>query len=93
MANEAAMFWWDVVGDEDCCSQAMEENTILMGGRAVGIANKLRSTYKLCSRDLTFGEWNISEFFAKELKQLEKLELQRTQARAKTATALSAPIA
>src|SRR5665213_470230 len=26
MAHEEAMFWWNVVGDEDCCSVALEEN-------------------------------------------------------------------
>jgi hypothetical protein len=82
MANEAAMFWWDVVGDHDCCHNAMEENTLLMGGRAVDIAKKLRTTYGLDPRDLTFGKWNIEEFFSKELTKLDKIEQDRRQAEA-----------
>jgi hypothetical protein len=82
MANEAAMFWWDVVGDNDCCRNAMEENTLVMGGRAVDIAKKLRTTYALGSRDLTFGEWNIEEFFSQELTKLAKIEQERRQAEA-----------
>jgi hypothetical protein len=84
MANEAAMFWWNVVGDQDCCSEAMEENTILMGGRAVDIATRLRATYKLGSRDLTFGTWNIRNFFAKELKRLEERNREKQETKANT---------
>jgi hypothetical protein len=80
MANVAAMFWWDVIGDDDCCSQPLEENTIFMGGHAVDIAKKLRVKYNLGDRDLTFGTWNIDDFFAEELKRLEELMLQRREA-------------
>jgi hypothetical protein len=91
MANEAALLWWNVVGDEDCCSEAMEENTLLMGGRAVGIATRLRATYKLGPRDFAFGTWDIRTFFAKELKQLEDRKQERQRQEADTAMFSIAP--
>jgi hypothetical protein len=82
MANEAAMFLWDVVGDEDSCCVAMEENTVQMGGRAVAIAKKFRIKYKLDSRDLSFGEWDIADFFDNGLKRLAELKRQQAEAEA-----------
>jgi cbb3-type cytochrome oxidase subunit 3 len=80
MANEAAMFWWDVVGDHDCCSVAMEENTLEVGNRALEIARNLRKTYALHLRDLTFGQWNIEEYFSQEISRLERLKQKHEQA-------------
>jgi hypothetical protein len=57
----------------------MEEGTLRMGGRALDIARKLRVIYKIGSRDLTFGEWNIEETFSRELKKLEESAQQRQQ--------------
>ena len=79
MAQEAAMFWWHVVGDEDCCNSAMEENTIKMGGEALEISESLRSKYKLGDRRLEFGEWEIRSFFKRELKLLQDKEAKRKQ--------------
>jgi hypothetical protein len=87
MANDAAMFWWNVVGDEDSCRTAMEENTLHMGGRAIEISQKLRNAYRrIGSRELTFGDWNIEEFFAQELKKLEQIEQKRRQDKDSPAT-------
>jgi hypothetical protein len=91
MANVAAMFWWDIVGDEDCCVQALEENTILTGGRAVDIAKRLRIRYKLGSRDLKFGTWNINDFFTKGLTKLEEVMSRRRGADAEAEIRASAP--
>jgi hypothetical protein len=78
MANEAAMFWEDV-GHPDCCSVALEENTLQMGSRALDIARNLRRIYALHSRDLTFEEWDIEEFFYRKLRELEELKQKRAQ--------------
>ena len=77
MANEAALFWWNVVGDRDCCEVAMLENTLLMGGRALDIARRLRRDHNLKARDMTFGQWNIAEFFDAELKKVQATERRR----------------
>lgn len=70
MAEEAAYFWWDVVGDSDAYSEALEENTIEVGVLALLIARRLRTKYRLQSRNLTFGQWSIDEFFDSESKAI-----------------------
>jgi hypothetical protein len=80
MSNQAALFWWEVVGDPDCCNVAMEENTIQMGTRALDIARRLRTHYKLPARNLTFGKWNLDKFFSEELTKLQAVEIRRQEA-------------
>ncbi len=80
MAQEAAMAWWDVVGDEDACSTAMLENTLSMGGAAIEIAKGLRKKYALGDRSLKFGEWDIESFFVEELRTLAERVAKRKRA-------------
>ena len=78
MADKAAYFWWDVVGDPECCNAAYKDNTIRMGERAARLAKKIRNFYKLPERKLVFGEWDIYKFFNDELAAI--IERERKQA-------------
>lgn len=71
MANKNAMFWDDVVGDRDSCTNALAQNTIEMGARAMDIGKQLREKYDLSSRNLSYGEFDMAEFLQKELKKLK----------------------
>ena len=77
MANRAAIFWWDVVGDEEACTEAYKEHTIRMGAKASEIAREIRSKNKLPARNLTFGRWEIDRFLDKELSRIHEREAKR----------------
>jgi hypothetical protein len=77
MAQEDASFWWDTVGDSDCYQTAVEENTIKMGILTLEIARKLRTKYKIKSRNMKFGKWDIDQHLAEERKRLTELEKKR----------------
>lgn len=70
LAERAAIFWWDVVGDPDCCNNAYRDNTVKVAHHALMLATKLRSRYKLPKRSMAYGEWDIREFLAKEVQKL-----------------------
>ncbi len=74
MAENAAIFWWNVVGDPDSCRVAYRDNTISMGERAAGLAKRLREKYSLPKRTLIYGEWDICKFFNEELAKIQKRE-------------------
>ena len=78
MADRAAIFWWNVVGDEDCCTQAYEKNTIRMGVKASEIAKEIRRKNKLPSRTLTFGNWKIDKFLGEEMAKILEREDKKT---------------
>ena len=72
MAQLAAGFWVDVVGDNECYQVAVEEGAISMGSEALEIARAVRVKYSLGSRALEFGKWNIDDFIRKETAKLTK---------------------
>jgi hypothetical protein len=74
MAQRAAMFWWDMLGDKDATDGAMGENTVRMGSLALDIARRIRQAHRLGPRDLTFGQWNIDEYFSGALKKVAARE-------------------
>jgi len=72
MAQLAADFWMDTVGDRDCYQTAVEENTVSMGSAALNIARAIRSEYQLGGRTLTFGAWNIDDFMRVEIRKVKE---------------------
>ena len=80
MAGREPAFWWDVIADIDCVRNAAAENTIKMGEHAIRLALQIRKEYKLPQRDLTFGKWNIAEFFEREFSRISELEAKRAEA-------------
>jgi len=74
MANQNAMFWEEVVGDRDSCTNALGINTIKMGVRAINIGNQLRKMYNLSPRLLGYGEFDVENFLKKELEEIRAHE-------------------
>jgi hypothetical protein len=70
MANEETRFVWEAVGDPGSVGTAARENTLKMGERALHVAGRLRREYKLPGRDLTFGKWDVHEWFKEELRSI-----------------------
>jgi len=83
MANRNAMFWEEVVGDRDCCTNALAQNTVDMGARAMDIGKRLREMYKLDFRQLSYGDFDMGKFLEGELTDLkehkEKLRKRREE--------------
>jgi hypothetical protein len=79
LAQLSANFWLDVVGDQDCYQNSVEENTVLMGAESLEIARKIRKSYKLGERALAFGEWNIDEFLRSEMQKVKQKIERREQ--------------
>jgi len=69
MAERAARFLWEVA-DTDACLENYKDNTIRIGAKAAELAKKIREHYSLPMRKLTFGEWDVYQFFADELKKV-----------------------
>jgi hypothetical protein len=93
MAQQAAMFWWDMVADEGATRVALGENTITMGFLALKIAKDLRSSYHLGSRDLTFGRWDIVQHYEKEMRKVAAAEAHREKMEAEGAAAAERDLA
>jgi hypothetical protein len=72
MAQLAADFWVDTVGDRECYQTAIEEGAISMGAESLEIARSVRTKYSLGNRTLEFGTWNIDKFMREEKAKLEK---------------------
>jgi hypothetical protein len=72
MAQLAADFWMDVVGEPECYRTAVEENTVSMGADALGISRTIRTKYQLGDRILKFDKWNIDDFIRDEMEKLRK---------------------
>jgi hypothetical protein len=82
MAQLAADFWVDTVGDRDCYQAAVEENTVSMGSEALDIARAIRNASQLGGRALTFAKWNIDDFLAVEMRKVkERIERQERMKR------------
>ncbi len=77
MADREPAFWWDVIADIDCVRNAASENTVKMGVRAIQLAQRIRKEYKLPERNLTFGKWDIVEFFEIEFSRISELDSRR----------------
>jgi hypothetical protein len=79
MAQPAAAFWMDTVGDRDCYQTAVEENTVAMGSEALEIARAIRSDAQLGKRVLTFDTWNVDEFMRAEMRKVKERIEKRKQ--------------
>ena len=84
MADRAAQFWWDVVGDIDCVQTAAYENMVEMGGRAIGLSVEIRKEYGLKKRDLAFDGWDIPQFFDDQQKLVDQSKASRADAESGT---------
>ena len=71
LANKDAMFWWDIVGERECCANALAQNTIDMGARAMDIGKRLRKKYDLAARQLGYEEFDMEKFLKEELVKLK----------------------
>jgi hypothetical protein len=72
MAQEAGMFYWDMLGDENATHGAMEEHTLRMAVAALAAADLIRAAYPIGSRTLKFGEWDLRAYLDKEMKAIQK---------------------
>jgi hypothetical protein len=79
MAHESVRF--EIDEDPDCYDNAVERNSILMGCGALAIAGRIRSDYRLSDRPLEFGQWNIEDFFDREMKAVEEAQRNRKEVR------------
>lgn len=71
LAQKAAEFWADVVGDRDAYFNTVKQNTLKMGSEALDISRNIRQLYGLPPRLLRFDKWDIDNFMMKEVKRLE----------------------
>lgn len=58
-ADQAASFWWDVVGDMDATRNEAVWQTARMGLHALNLASDIRKAFALPRRELIFGEHNV----------------------------------
>lgn len=68
-AEQAASFWWDVVGDMECARNEAVAQTASVGLDALQLAQSLRVKFELPCRDLVFGEYNVMETLQKHAKE------------------------
>lgn len=71
MANRNAMFW-DEIGEKECCTNALGQNTLDMGARALDIGKRLRKKYALESRQLIYDRFDMEKFLTEELVKLKE---------------------
>ena len=77
MAQASADSCWDIIREVDDFQKLVGEATIKIGISAMEIARRLRNTYGLKPRDMTFGTWDVDEFFADRTARLAKTEKER----------------
>jgi hypothetical protein len=77
MAQASADSCWDIIREVDEFQKLVGVATIKMGMSAMEIARRLRNTYGLKPRDMTFGTWDVDEFFADRAARLAKIEKER----------------
>jgi hypothetical protein len=70
MANDNAYFWWDVVGDDEACSNALKGGTVEVGNLALQISRRVRSAHELSPRKLEFEKWDVEKFFAEQMASI-----------------------
>ena len=85
MANDEALAYLDIVGDEEYFAILIEENTLRMGTHAMNIAKNLRISHNLIVRVLQSGEWNVANYFRDELERLDKRKKRRLELEAASA--------
>jgi hypothetical protein len=59
LADGAILFWWDVVGDEDCMQTETDQRAGACGLRAWLLATDLRKQYKIPASSLPEIGWNF----------------------------------
>jgi hypothetical protein len=84
MAQASADSCWDIIRELDDFQKLVGEATIKMGISAMEIARRLRHTYGLKPRDMTFGTWDVDEFFADRAARLGEKK-RRAEEEAETA--------
>jgi hypothetical protein len=70
LANDNAFFLEKMVGDRECTTIALGENTIDMAYRALELGKRLRCQYKLSSRELSYQDYDIEKFLKSEFNKL-----------------------
>jgi len=65
-ADQAAAFWWELVGDMDSARNEAVQQTATVGLQALDIAKSLRAAFSLPSRELVFGEYDVRSTLEKE---------------------------
>lgn len=58
-ADQAARFWWDVVGDRDAARAAAVGQVAKVGLQSLNLARDIRAAFKLPNRDLVFGKYDV----------------------------------
>lgn len=64
-ADQAAAFWWNVVGDMDAARNATVLHTARIGLEALSLARELRAAFDLPSRELIFGAYDVRKVLEK----------------------------
>lgn len=65
-ADQAAGFWWELVGDMDAARNEAVKQTASVGLQALDLARSLREAFSLPNRELVFGEYNVRSTLEKE---------------------------
>jgi hypothetical protein len=68
-AVQSAAFWWDVVGDPDCSTSEVINQTARLGLKALNLAKDIREAFNLPLRELVFGEYNVRNVLMESVRK------------------------
>jgi len=69
MAKQRANFWWEVVGDQCCETNAIVNETAKLAYKIIQLTIDLRREFKLPSRDFIFGEFNVIDAIKRYMEE------------------------
>ncbi|MFI5022840.1 MAG: hypothetical protein ACHQRJ_14470 [Alphaproteobacteria bacterium] len=82
LADHKILFWWDVVGDEDCMETEADQQAGMCGYRAWNLAADLRMRHGVPASDLTDRAWDFVATLQKQHEAAMKSLEARAQPRA-----------
>jgi len=66
-ADQAAAFWWEVVGDGDAMRVEAVCQVAKIGLQSLDLAREIRTAFKLPCRNMIFGEYDVRKTLKKRL--------------------------